>query len=294
MLIRKKTKANIKRGNFSKKIKKDYHSKSLNNPFFRAKKPLKNQTEKSRTVIYIGISLLILGAIFYLIFFSTFFKVTKIQIFGLERIPNESILKYVQSKQEKKIYFIFPQNRLPFINANKLANEIQVEFKLSQVIVKKKYLHSLEIRLSERPIAFIWQEGAQKIYSDATGCLIREVPVAADINNHYLILLSDSDTNFLKENDCLDLRAEYFIALLSLNEKLLEIPLLKPDKYILSAELNSLVLDLDNGPNIIFNTKEDLSIQVERLLLVRQDKADEDFLTLEYIDLRFGELIYTK
>lgn len=300
MLIRKrqinkaKATTNIKRGKFSKKVKKDYHSKCLNNPFFRSKKTKKSESGKNRLIIYIILSTIFLAAVIYLFIFSEVFKASEIVVSGNERIDTQKIIDFVEIEQEKKLLLILPQSSLIFINANKLADEIKSEFSLVDVSVKKKFFHRLEIAVSERPIAFIWQDGELRVYSDEEGCLIREQAVLEEDLSQYLSLFNEAGDKYLKKNDCLDLKPEYFLALLSLNDELAGVDALKVNKYMISSELNSLVLDLLNGPNIIFNSKEDLTKQVKKLLTIKDDKKEEEFLALEYIDLRFGDLIYLK
>lgn len=294
MLIKKRKKSSIKRGNFSKKIKKDYQSKPLNNPFFRSKKTKKNQAQNNKKIIWVVALIFILISAIYLLFFSNVFKTTTIKLVGLDRIDAEKVQQFIEIEQEKKSYLIFPQTNILLLNSNKLASQIKTEFKFANVVVKKKYLHDLELEILERPISFIWQDGPEKTYSDANGCLIREESVRDNDESDYLTLVSESETKYLNGNDCLDLKAEYFQALFNLNDELSKIPSLKPEKYILSSELNSLVADLENGPNIIFNTKDDLNQQVNKLLIIRQEQPEESFMSLEYIDLRYGDLIYFK
>lgn len=295
MLIRNRQKSNSKRGKFSKKLKKDYQLKSLSNPFFQSKKIKKNKSNNIKKLTLFALAIAFILGFIYLLFFSAFFKIKEIKINGLDRVDNETVLKFTQTELADKKYLIFSQANIILLNSNKLANEIKSEFKFSEVLIKKKYFNTLELDLFERPISFIWQSETERVYSDAKGCLIRETPVETSSNNsHYLTLLSDTGSKYLQEDDCLNLKEEYFEALLSLDSEISTIALLKAEKYILSSELNSLVLDLSNGPNIIFNTKEDLSKQVAKLLIIRQEQVEENFLSLEYIDLRFGDLIYFK
>ncbi|NCB20373.1 MAG: hypothetical protein EOM88_00400 [Clostridia bacterium] len=294
MFIRKRQKNKNSRGKFKKKIKKDYQFKSLNNPFFRVKKNKETKSKKNRKILKFIIFILGILALIYLIFFSMVFKIKTLDVSGLTRINNEAIEEFMKTYQEKKSYLIFPRTNIIFLNSNDLAEQIKVKFKLSQAEVKKKYFHKLFIILDERQISFIWRDDQEVAYSDIDGCLIREALFSDNDLEKYPILLSDTNINYLKDNDCLDFRPEYFQAVLSLNDRLIKIKELKPKSFILSSELNSLIVDLEDGPNIIFNTKEDLDQQIKKLLIIKQERVAEDFLALEYIDLRFGDLIYLK
>jgi len=55
-----------------------------------------------------------------------------------------------------------------------------------------------------------------------------------------------------------------------------------------------LQIKLNGGPNIFFNIKDDLDKQLKKLSVIKQDKGDEYFKGLEYIDLRYGDRAYFK
>ncbi len=284
----------IKRGKLSKKIKKDYQSKSLNNPFFRSRNKNKGDKKNKKKYFYISIFFIFFVATIYIIFFSNIFKINNITINGLERLNSVDVQNYIQEKQDVNRLIFLSQDNLLFINTKDLASDIQKDFKLANASVDKKFFHSLEINLRERPIAFIWQDDDMRSFSDAIGCLITDALVTPDTQANLAILESESDLDYLKDDGCLDLDEEYFTALFNLNRELVSYPSLLVDKFIVSSELNSLVVDLNKGPNIIFNIKEDMLKQINKLLIIQQEQEEEQFLSLQYIDLRFGDLIYFK
>lgn len=284
----------IKRGKFNKKIRKDYQNKSLNNPFFRSKNKNKGDNKNKKKYFYIFIVCIFFIFIIYTIFFSKIFTINNVAVNGLERLNNSDIQTYIQDKQASNKLIFFPKNNLLFLNTKDLAVDIKKDFKLADANVHKKFFHSLEINLNERPVAFIWQDNNIRFFSDANGCLITDVAVNPDIQYNLAVLESESDLDYLKDDGCLDLDEEYFESLFSLNQALASYPSLLADKFIVSSELNSLVVDLNKGPNIIFNIKEDLLKQINKLLIIQQEQEEEKFLSLQYIDLRFGDLIYFK
>lgn len=293
-MMKGKNKQKIKKRGKFKRIKKDYQHKSLHNPFFHSKKNKKESSKGKRLYIFIFSLLALVVAVMYILFFSNFFKLQNLNISGLSRISQDTIKDFVFQEQKKNKLLIFSQDNLLFLDNFDLAKEIKSEFKLESVVVSKKYFHSLKIEIEERPLSFIWQEDSGQVFSDARGCLIHELVVNPDNSKDFPILKSNKELDYINERDCIDLDEQYFTVFLDLYTKIKEHPSLKPIKFILSSERNSLTMDLENGPNIIFNTKEDLIKQINKLLIIQQEQESQIFLALDYIDLRFGDLIYFK
>ena len=51
-------------------------------------------------------------------------------------------------------------------------------------------------------------------------------------------------------------------------------------------------IKLIDGPGIYFNIDENLKQQLDKLLVIKNEKIKDDFLTKQYIDLRFGDSVY--
>ncbi|MDX9779162.1 MAG: FtsQ-type POTRA domain-containing protein [Patescibacteria group bacterium] len=295
MMIRERTKYHTT-GKHRKKIRKDYQHKVLNNPFFRARQKKKMRKNNSRLKIYLFLILsgVILGLLIYFVAFSSFFKIKNIDIEGLERTKVELIRDLVKTQTNKKHFLIFPENNLIFFNVEDLRQVLNQEFRFEEVRVFKRFPKTIKLEIRERNLAFIWRQQNINIFSDNQGCLINEAIINDEAFSKYPILESELEIEYLNPNNCLDLDQQYFNALIELFETLLSHQDLAPARFILSNERNSLIMDLANGPNIIFNTKEDLLKQVNKLIIIRQEQSDDEFLQLEYIDLRFGDLIYFK
>lgn len=295
MMIRERTKYHTA-GKSRKKIRKDYQHKVLNNPFFRArqKKKMRNNKASLKLYLYLLAIFIILGLLIYFFAFSSFLRIKNINIEGLERTQADSLNELIHNQTTKKRFLVFPENNLIFFNAEDLRQQLNQGFRFEEVNIFKKFPKTLRLEIKERSLAFIWRQQAANIFSDSQGCLIKEAFVSEEALSQYPILESELEIEYLGANDCLDLEQYYFDALIDLFKLLLDHQDLAPARFILSNERNSLIMDLVNGPNIIFNTKDDLLKQVNKLIIIRQEQSDEEFLKLEYIDLRFGDLIYFK
>jgi len=49
---------------------------------------------------------------------------------------------------------------------------------------------------------------------------------------------------------------------------------------------------LIDGPKIFFNTEEGIDKQINKLLVIKNEKLKDDFNGKEYIDLRYGDRVY--
>jgi cell division septal protein FtsQ len=277
-----------------KKIKKDYHSKSLNNPFFRSKKKDKDKVKSKKRFIPIGFILLFIVAIIYIIFFSSYFQIKNIEVNGLSRVDNYPLLTIVDEQMNSKRWLFFSERNLLIFDATDLEYNIQDKLKLDSIKISKNLPNTLTIEVEERKVAFVWQESETYLFSDSSGCIIREPLLEDELLLEYPILTNDLGLNYLNNLDCIDLDLSYFDAMFNLYDQLKQYAEIDFLNFVLSEERNSLTVDLELGPKVIFNTKEDLLKQVNKLLAIKSEQKEEDFLALEYIDLRFGDLIYFK
>lgn len=277
-----------------KKIKKDYHCKSLNNPFFRSKKKNKDKIKSKKTSLLILILSLFVVTALYVLFFSSYLKIQNIELRGLSRVDNSLLLDIVNRQTQSKRWLFFSENNLLILNVQELNSSIQAEFKLASIKISKNLPNTLLIEVEERKVAFIWKENEDYLFSDSQGCLIREPLLEAELLLDYPVLTNELELNYLDNSDCLDLDASYFETMFDLYDQLQDYSEIDFLYFVLSEERNSLTVDLEFGPKVIFNTKEDLLKQVNKLLAIKVEQKEEDFLALEYIDLRFGDLIYFK
>jgi len=278
-----------------KKIKKDYHNKSLNNPFFRSKKKNRNNEKSKKTSLLIFVFSLLTAFIFYLIFFSSYFQIKNFEIKGLKRIDDYLLSEIISRQMQSYRWIIFSENNLLIFNTKKLDSSIKETLRLESITINKSLPNTLVLNLEERKVAFIWQENEKYLFSDSSGCIIRESLLEDELSIKYPILVNDLSFNYLNNStDCLDLDLSYLEAMFELYEQLESYPEIGLQYFILSEERNSLTVDLEPGPKVIFNTKDNLLKQLNKLLAIKSEQKEDDFLSLEYIDLRFGDLIYFK
>jgi hypothetical protein len=288
----------VRRSNKRKKIKKDYQEKKLSNPFFR-KKQKPEETKKGIKLKIILIFVLLIS-ITYLLFCLPFLNIKNIKVEGLSRLPEEEIINIIKSDFDDKKLFVFSQKNILLFNKDKHIEKILDDHNFAKVKINKNLFNTIEVKISEKPYAFVYGENDDFFYSSTDYYLIDKINFSTeseeDVNKRlkYFTIINKSEDTFIKNNDKLDVDEEYINFITSLNREVesygeeFDIShYIIPDVYF-----KTVILKIKEGPEIKFNVNSDLKEQLDKLILVKREKMKDNFNNLEYIDLRYGSKIY--
>ena len=64
------------------------------------------------------------------------------------------------------------------------------------------------------------------------------------------------------------------------------------ERFLVDSDINTVKLIIESGPAIYFNTTESIDKQIEKLLIIKNQKLKDDFNTKTYIDVRYGDSVY--
>jgi len=287
------TRGSIKR---SKCVKKDYQQKSLNNPFFRRRKQNHKSGHKFKRLYFFGFIflLLICLSLFYLFFISNNFLIQKIEVNGLTRSSDEKLVEMAWAQSEESKLIFLKQINLFCFDANKLQDNLNNNFSFAHLSVKKKWPHTVTINVEERSLAFIWKDSDQAVFSDSEGCLVSEISPNLDDFKKYPVLSPVIKDEYITKNNCLNFDQDYLSSLLNLDSKIRLYDKLLVRDYTLESEFNTITANLELGPKVYFNVKNELDKQVKKLAVIEHEKPEAEFKVLEYIDLRYGDRVYFK
>jgi len=114
-------------GNYSrkKKLPIDYHEKKLENPFYKRRGRIISFANLKGKLIVFG-SVLILLFIFWFIFISHFWVITKILITGLDQASNDKVNSLLNQQMRSGNFIFFPQGNLLFFNEKKFTKRISL------------------------------------------------------------------------------------------------------------------------------------------------------------------------
>lgn len=138
--------------------------KNKNNPTLVYSRT-ENETEPVRGRIYLVLFFIFIGVLVYLIFFSTIFKISKIEVSGY-RDP-EMITSLVGDKQRESLI----NNNLLFINTTALKTAIIGDPKIEEIKIKKILPNKLQINITESTPAMIWNTAGERFLVDGRGVI---------------------------------------------------------------------------------------------------------------------------
>ncbi|KKR07580.1 MAG: hypothetical protein UT32_C0009G0041 [Parcubacteria group bacterium GW2011_GWC2_39_14] len=268
----------------SSKYQRDYSNVSFDNPRL-LKKRENRKLFLARTISII--SGVIIIALFYFIFYSSFFRVTTYEVNGLQKIKQENIDNIINNYLNKRRLLIFSHHNFWLLDKNGLKTEINKYYYFEQLEIKRKLPNRLIINISEKQPMINWVSNELCFHVDLSGNAIgycendsglvtirdlqqKEVKIGSLVASpetlNYIINLHQQATNILKER-------------------------YKPLYYELNDKL--LTAHSDSGPEIRYNLDIAIGEQVGRLDLVcRQKEVKDNYQNLKYIDLRFGEKVF--
>lgn len=273
-----------------KNIRPDYQNKNLKNPFYRQKKEKKTNNYKRWFYLIALVILLGAGIWFFLLF--DFWHLKNIKINGLTRVSQEEIELMIINREEKKKFIFFNEKNFFLFNKDEFKAEVLEKYNFSDLEIKKTIPDTIELKIIERPYAFIFQEGSDFYYASSDGFIISETVVTEEDKNSYFILENKSEAVFISTKNKINLRQEFLDFTFAIESELENFPDLNPEKFIIDQELNTLITEFKDGPNVLFNIKNDPVEQVADLALVKKEKIKDNFNSTKYIDLRYGNRIF--
>ena len=271
----------------SKKYQKDYSNSKFDNPRIIQKK--ERRRHRFKKFFYSLIVVAVLGVL-YVLFFSPFFKITNVEINGLEKVHRENLESIIDDYQSSsRRLFIFSKNNFWFSDKLELIDRIEERYAFEELSVKKRFPNKLIINLKEKASAINWMVGNMCYHLDLSGMAIEYCE-----NGQGLISIRDQVAEAVEIGEVV-VEAEVLEYIVELDTQARSI--LKDIYHPLFYEKNmdTLIVKMETGPEIRFNCAIGAGEQVSRLdLLIKDSSVKDSYDGLSYIDLRFGEKVYYK
>ncbi len=281
------------RKKFKAKKKFDYHKKNYSNPFFRHKKKIKIKSPSLtwRVKLIIFEIIILIGGIIWFCCFSTYFAISAIDVIGAEKISIQDIKELARQQTKHRRFLFGSQKNLFFLNANELIKTLNEQYCLDNIVIKKKLPGILIIKFKEKIYSVIWHQSDKYYYIDEAGNIIIETnPLEIKQKNYPLIDYQGGGKIVDKKIDGQNDNINFIIKLF--NEFKKAKYGFKIERFIINNELNTVKMIINQGPEVYFNTREDLEKQVTKLLVLINEKLKDDFNEKTYIDLRYGDRVY--
>lgn len=169
--------------------------------------PLKNQKNdlSSRIKLQLFLLFISLTTLMGILTYHPFFKISKITIDGIERLPKEEVVQSVQGLLSYNKYFILPANNYFLIDKKEIENLLKKRFPLNKVKVLKNFPDNLSINIEERLSTIIYNDGNMYYFMGQTGKIIETIKKVTEAEWHkvYDIVTSTNDTGeeFLEKKE---------------------------------------------------------------------------------------------
>ena len=293
-----------------------FHYKS--NPFRKHKKP---PTIKFKLILFIVFLLAWIVCLAYI----PYFKVNKINYFGLNNTTRDELDEFIYGSFLNK-KSILPLNNYFFISSGKISGELFKKFPFETVRVVKIFPNQLNIDIKEKISSVIYDNGQAYFLLDGGGTAIKHLkdtepyettikmitssldllttsstPISTSTTEHnpdykkinslfgrYPIVYDRRNlaVNLKQENI---LPAEHIAAIIAWYKALAEQGIANPKFFVLDNLNSGIAVDTTDPWNILFQPKNDTATQINNLKNILPTIKPQ-----QYIDLRFGEKIYWK
>ncbi|MFA6454453.1 MAG: cell division protein FtsQ/DivIB [Patescibacteria group bacterium] len=292
MLFRRNSLKKINRFG-SNRRKYVYSAKAYKNPFFQNKRTadIKPGWLKNKSKLAIFAAAIIILILVWLLFFSTLFKIQKIEVNGVRESLTGEIESIAWDLARDRLA---GKNNLLLYNKSDLIKILNEKYYLDDLTVKRKLFHTLTINLREKQQAAVWREDEQYYYLDGDGNVINQTdPLNINdgsyplIENLTAVKIDGRQANINKE------AIGYILNLFNeFKEKKHNFAI---ERFIVDKDINTVKMAILSGPKVYFNIKAPVAEQASKLDLIIREKLKNDFKAArEYIDLRYANNVYLK
>lgn len=295
---------------------RDYHRKNYKNPFFRKFKsgfatrgrgfyygrgPSKRKN--FRQIVVLIFFLAAVGGWFYFLFYSPYFEVKKVEIFGLEKISETEIKELIQSQMTNHKFLIFQQKNIFWFDNKFAEKNINSKYAIVALKINKILPDSIKVELHEKRPVLIWKNGEKFYHVDQDGIIIHELSIDEitalqndDVNLAMPIVYDTNNNEQINVKDAI-LDAFFVQAIIDFNKLIKEKTSLIINNFEVidkQDQIGVIKAIVSDGWAIYFYGNKDINLQVEKLSIFLREKGENEIKALEYIDLRFTDRIYYK
>lgn len=263
---------------------------------------LKNKKKKifiRKLIIFSVLFLILVGTLSYISRIKRL-NIAEVQVQGNKVIDTEAVIEVVNREIAGKYLWLFPKTNILLYPKSKIRTKIADKFKrFKDITLSLGTEKNLVISVSERAPEYTWcgiippQTTEKEIcyFLDKDGYIFDEAPYFSGEVYFKFYGKANVGTYFSKENQ------ENFAQLILFKDALVAMELKPVVLYIEDTE--DIKIFLSRGPQILFKKDADFERVAENLKAAistepLKSKLKNNYSTLSYIDLRFGNKVYYK
>lgn len=293
----------MKRRDFTRSFGRTYDGPRLRNPMFRAP-----SSGKAIKYLVFGIALATFVGIPAVFVYAPFMRYDAVTINGLTTLDTASVTMTAESELNRRRMLVIPGRHLFFARKEKVANALDAAYHFESLALRREG-RTLVIDVQERITEISWIRGDVTMFVDLAGIAVRdatpealamiaarragatEVPSAPGIQPTLpIIVVNESDDTALGSAVIDSQRLAHILAIDAGVRTRGMLPLV----YILTKnDAPWLTLDITGGPSLMF----DITVDPKDAFMMYDAFARNrggDISGLLYIDLRFGNHVYSK
>ena len=233
------------------------------------------------------LTLFVVGALSYFLFFSSIFQIEKIIVSGEEKIAKEDIELLAERRLENKVLFLKTKSIFS-VNLGQIRQDILNVFpQIAEIEISRGFFDAINILVIERVGLATWCVEDNCFLLDNEGVIFEEVHGEPDLLK--IVDKQNLDSLVLGQKVIED---EKLNQIFEVRSRLAEsIKIFIKEVAIISEE--RLNVQTPEGWEIYFNLKGEIDWQITELALVLEKQiSPERRGELEYIDLRFSRVFY--
>lgn len=251
-----------------------------------------------RMIMIVFLVLIFVGSTAYLLFFSPFLAVTKINIHGAQDLSSGAIRDVAAATFDGKYFGAIAKNNLILISREELVRAVAEKFKrVEDVAVEKKFPDTLEISIKERKSMLVLCSNGSCFIVDNNGALYASADFSSnELQENNLLVINDDGNKAVQLGDRIFDQA-YMQYLLAIKDSLKSDLNIDIDKNFHTPQLVSgdVRVTTTDGWLIYFDVNLPIRKEMEALKLVLNEKVgDSNRNNLEYVDLRTENKVYYK
>ena len=246
--------------------------------------------------------LLLAFFVIWFIFFSPFFRIKELTIFGDKITDSEKIKNEINQIIKKNVFFILPGDNIIFIRPAEIKKNLsQKNPRFQNIEIEKKFPNILKIEISEREGIIIWCRQENCFFVDKIGIAYAEV---LSVEPLFIIEKENQEKMFVVQEEKEEeieigqkVANQNFIKfVLEISKELenfsgLEVIALRTPESV-SSEIWATT---NEGWQVVFDVSKSAKSQIANLAkFLNENISEKERKNLKYIDLRVQGKIYYK